>query len=89
MDQFSNHIFTEQKYKSYLSRLIQSENIKGLMEEYINIQFISTQTALRRTVIDNSESFSYAMVLAGKVVEAGYKPSEYSEEVAKKVFKNT
>ena len=89
MDQFSNHIFTEQKYKSYLSRLIQSENIKGLMEEYINIQFISTQMGLRRTVIDNSESFSYAMVLAGKVVEAGYKPSEYSEEVAKKVFKNT
>ena len=87
-NQFQNHIFTEKKYKSYLKRLIQSQNIKGLMYEYISIQEVTTQMGLRRTVIDNSESFAYAITIAGKIVNAGYKPAEYSKEVEGKVFKN-
>ena len=88
MNQYSNHIFTEKKYKAYLKRLIQSKDVKGLMYEYINIQEVTTQMGLRRTVIDNRSSFAYAITFAGKIVNAGYKPSEYSKEVELKVFKN-
>ena len=89
MNQYSNHIFTEQQYKDFLKRLIQSQDIKGLMYEYISIQEVTTQMGLRRTVIDNSSSFAYAITVAGKIVNAGYKPSEYSKEIEKKVFKNS
>jgi len=86
-NQFFDHIFTEEKYKSFLKRLIQSGDFKGLMFEYISIQEITTQAAMRRTVIDNSESFANAITMAGKFINAGYKPAQYSEQVYKKVFK--
>jgi len=74
---FFEHIFTEQKYKAFLKRLIETENMRGLMLEYKNIQEITTQAAMRRTVIDNSESFANAITRAGKLIQKGHKPSEY------------
>jgi len=81
-------IYTEKSYKAYLSGLMQKGDMSGLMQEcnYINNN-ITVQSGMRFRVIDNSEAFAYAITIAGKIIDAGYKPAEYTEAVYKKVFK--
>jgi len=82
------HNFNEKGYKAYLSGLMQKGDMKGLMQEYNYINNnITVQSGMRFRVIDNSESFSYGITIAGKIINAGYKPADYTEEIYDKVFK--
>jgi hypothetical protein len=81
-------IYTEKRYKAYLSGLMQKGDMPGLMAEHIYInQNITVQSSLRFTVIDNSSTFSAAITRAGKIIDAGYNPADYTQEIYDKVFK--
>lgn len=80
------HNFNEKTYKAYLSGLMQNGDMPGLMDEYIYIQEITVQSAMRSTVIYNKETYSAAITRAGVIVNAGYKPAEHSEELHDKIF---